>query len=199
LNLPNKLTIARIALVPVILLFLLPWPQLEVFSGWNRFLSDHGHLVALFFFVIAALTDLYDGKIARKRNLVTNFGKFLDPIADKLLVIAVMIALVQLGRLNALVPIIVILREFIVTGVRLMASEKGVVVAASKLGKTKTVTQIIALILILLEKTLVSIWEPCLPTSWIFLFSDLVMLVAIILTLISGLDYLLKNISYFKD
>ncbi|NLK89037.1 MAG: CDP-diacylglycerol--glycerol-3-phosphate 3-phosphatidyltransferase [Clostridiaceae bacterium] len=199
MNLPNKLTIARVILVPVILLFLLPWPDLDVFSGWNRFLSDHGHLLALLFFIVAALTDLYDGKIARKRNLVTNFGKFLDPIADKFLVIAVMIALVQLGRLNALVPIIVILREFVVTGVRLMASEKGVVVAASSLGKIKTVTQIVALILILSEKTSTSILTPCLPANWIFLFSDLVMVVAVIMTLISGLDYLLKNISYFKD
>ena len=130
---------------------MLPLPQLGLFEKWNEFISFYGQIVALLLFAIASLTDFFDGKIARERNLVTNFGKFLDPIADKLLVISVLIAFVQLNRISALIPIIVIIREFIVTGIRLMASDKGVVIAASNLGKAKTVSQIVAILIIMVE------------------------------------------------
>ena len=189
----------RILLVPLILLFLLPMPDTAFFANWNQFLNGFGRLVALFLFVIASLSDLYDGKIARERNLVTNFGKFLDPIADKMLVVAILIALVQLDRLNALVAIVVILREFIVTGIRLVASDKGVVIAASELGKAKTVTQIVAIILILLEKTLISLLYGHIPALWIIMLSDLAMAAAVLMTVISGIDYLRKNNSYLNE
>jgi len=199
LNLPNRLTILRICLVPLILLFLLPLPAWPLFYAWNGFIFDWGHLVAFVLFGLASLTDLYDGKIARERNLVTNFGKFLDPIADKMLVVSVLIAFVQISRINALVPIIVIIREFIVTGVRLLASDKGVVIAASNLGKAKTVSQIVAILIILLEKSLQWLTAGILNPIWISMTGDAAMAVAVILTLVSGFDYLKKNISYLRQ
>lgn len=199
MNLPNKLTLFRVYLVPVILLFMLPLPAVEAFSGWNRFIGQYGFLIAFFIFAVASITDYYDGKIARKQNLITNFGKFLDPIADKMLVISVLIALVQLNRLNAVVAIIVIIREFIVTGVRLLASDKGVVISASNLGKAKTVTQIIAILIILAEKTLFWIFGAFIPMIWITRLGDLAMLVAVVMTVVSGIDYLKKNLSYLKE
>lgn len=199
MNLPNRLTLARILLVPLILIFILPLPQLAIFQSWNVFIGQYGQLVALLLFAIASLTDLFDGKIARSRNLVTNLGKFLDPIADKMLVISVMIALVQISRLNALVAIIVIIREFIVTGVRLVASDKGVVISASNLGKAKTVSQLIAVMIMLGEQTLILLFGSFIPPDWITLIGDFAMLVAVILTLVSGFDYLKKNLSYLKE
>jgi CDP-diacylglycerol---glycerol-3-phosphate 3-phosphatidyltransferase len=198
-NLPNRLTLARILLVPLILLFLLPLPAAAPFAAWNRFIGQYGQLIAFFLFAAAALTDLFDGKIARRRNLITNLGKFLDPIADKMLVIAVLIALVQLGRLNALIAIIVIIREFTVTGIRLAASDKGVVIAASKLGKAKTVSQIIAVLIMLGEKTLIWLTGAFLAPEWITGAGDLAMLVSLLLTVVSGYDYVRKNLSYLKE
>lgn len=199
MNLPNKLTMIRIILVPFVLLFMLPWPDMSIFQNWNNFIGQYGLIIAFFIFSAASLTDYYDGKIARDRNLITNFGKFLDPIADKMLVISVLIALVQINRLNALAAIIVIIREFMVTGVRLMASDKGVVISASNLGKAKTVSQIVAILLMLGEKTISAITAGFLPIGWISLLADFAMLVAVILTIISGYDYLKKNISYLKE
>lgn len=198
MNLPNRLTILRVCLVPLILLFMLPLPQTAFFADWNTFILSWGQVVAFVLFGIASLTDLYDGKIARERNLVTNFGKFLDPIADKMLVVSVLIAFVQLSRISALVPIIVIIREFIVTGVRLLASDKGVVIAASNLGKAKTVSQIVAILLLLLEYVLKFMTSGLFDPRWIMVTSDLAMAVAVILTLVSGIDYLKKNISYLS-
>jgi CDP-diacylglycerol--glycerol-3-phosphate 3-phosphatidyltransferase len=186
-------------LVPLILLFMLPLPQTPFFQGWNYFIGLHGLLVALFLFGIASLTDYLDGKLARDRNLITNFGKFLDPIADKMLVISVLIALVQINRLNALVAIVVIIREFIITGIRLMASDKGIVIVASKLGKAKTVSQLVAIMIMLAEKTIQQLTASFLPAGWIILAGDAAMAVAIILTVVSGIEYLQKNISYLKE
>ena len=199
MNLPNKLTLLRIFLVPVILIFMLPLPATDVFLVWNQFIDKFGLLFAFFIFALASLTDYYDGKIARKQNLITNFGKFLDPIADKMLVVSVLIALVQLNRLNALVAIIVIIREFIVTGIRLLASDKGVVISASNLGKAKTVTQIVAILVILAEKTLFYLLGSFIPMVWITRLGDLAMFVAVAMTIISGFDYLKKNLSYLKE
>ena len=199
MNLPNRLTLARILLVPLILLFMLPLPDTLAFASWNRYVIDYGQLVALILFAIASLTDLIDGRIARKMNLVTNLGKFLDPIADKMLVISVLSALVQLHRLSSLVVIIVIIREFTVTGVRLAASDKGVVIAASRLGKAKTVSQIIAILIILGEKILIRLTGSFVAEKWIIGTGDAAMLVSIILTLVSGIDYVRKNLSYLKE
>lgn len=202
MNLPNKLTILRMIMIPFVLLFMLPIPFLtDLFAGWNAFIAEWGMLVAVILFSIASLTDMLDGKIARSRNLVTNLGKFLDPIADKMLVISVLIALVQINRVHAIVAVIIILREFMVTGVRLLASDYGVVIAASNLGKAKTVTQIAAIIWIMLEPTLIWLLTPVLrnvdrPIIWI---GNAAMIAAVIMTLVSGYDYLKKNISFMKN
>ena len=150
MNLPNRLTLLRILILPLILLFMLPLPG-DVFAGWNAFVTGPGPLVALLLFALASLTDWLDGHIARSRGLVTKLGAFLDPIADKMLVLTVFIVLVERGRISSIVPIVVLLREFGVSGIRMLAAERGIVIAAGWLGKVKTVTQLIALHLILLE------------------------------------------------
>jgi CDP-diacylglycerol---glycerol-3-phosphate 3-phosphatidyltransferase len=193
LNLPNRITFLRILLIPLILIFMLPLPQLAFLAGWNRFVLAHGNLVALFVFSLAAVTDLVDGTVARRLGLVTNMGKFLDPIADKMLVISVMAALVQQGRLHALAIILVIFREFIVTGIRLAASGKGIVIAASNLGKTKTVTQMSALIVLLGENLWINLTQGWIPAVWIRGFGDLAIWLSVLLTLVSGLDYAIRN------
>jgi len=190
MNLPNKLTILRIIMVPFVLVFMLPIPsQSAAFAGWNAFIMSYGQIIALVIFIAASLTDLLDGAIARSQNLVTNLGKFLDPIADKMLVISVLIALVQNNRIHALVAIIIIIREFMVTGIRLLASDHGVVIAAGQLGKLKTVTQIIAISLMLVEGLVYILLLPVAPTlavnfHWV---GDGAMLIAVIMTIVSGL------------
>ena len=131
MNLPNKLTTARVIVIPFFLVFLMT----NFFEGSNY--------VALAIFIIASLTDMLDGKIARKYNLVTNFGKFMDPLADKLLVCSAMIAFIELGLMPAWIVIIIIAREFIISGFRLIAAEKNVVIAAGMSGKIKTTVQMI--------------------------------------------------------
>ena len=147
----------------------------------------HHYLYALLVFIIASLTDLIDGKIARKYNLVTNFGKFMDPLADKLLVCAAMIALVELGRIPSWVVIIIISREFIISGFRLIASDNGVVIAASYWGKFKTTFQMIMICLMIAN------------ISALQILTDIIMWVALALTVISLLDYILKNKSVMRE
>ena len=132
MNLPNKLTMLRVLLIPVFVVLLLA-------DFWGKWLD----YLALAVFIIASLTDMLDGMIARKYNLITNFGKFMDPLADKLLVCSAMICLLDLGRIPAWVVIVIIAREFIISGFRLVASDKGVVIAAGYIGKAKTVFQMI--------------------------------------------------------
>jgi CDP-diacylglycerol--glycerol-3-phosphate 3-phosphatidyltransferase/cardiolipin synthase len=202
MNVPNKLTILRIIMVPLVLIFMLPVPgSLPAFASWNQFVQGNGQLVALVFFILASLTDMLDGAIARKQNLVTNLGKFLDPIADKMLVVSVLIALVQNRRIHALVAIIIIIREFMVTGIRLLASDHGVVIAANKLGKAKTVSQILAISLLLIENTVLSLLTPVAPVlaARYHLVGDGVMGVAVILTIIFGYEYLRQNLHYLRD
>ena len=139
MNLPNKLTILRTILIPFFLIFI-----------YTDFWGKGNAYIAVAIFIIASLTDLLDGKIARKYNLVTNFGKFMDPLADKLLVCSALIALVDLGKLAGWIVIVIIAREFIISGFRLVASDNGVVIAASYWGKFKTTFQMI--MIILLEK-----------------------------------------------
>ncbi|NLO37508.1 MAG: CDP-diacylglycerol--glycerol-3-phosphate 3-phosphatidyltransferase [Clostridiaceae bacterium] len=188
MNLPNRLTVLRIILIPLILVFLLPMPDQPFWQAWNLFLLGPGRLAAFLLFAVASITDLADGHIARKRNLVTTLGKFLDPIADKMLVVSVLIALVQLGRIHALVTIIVIIREFIITGVRLIAAEHGKVIPAGNLGKAKTVSQIVAILVILIEPFMMK-----LTGSWFASVGDTLLIISLILTVLSGLQYLLAN------
>lgn len=200
MNLPTRLTVLRIVLVPFILVFLLPVPFMTAFfSPWNHFVTLYGHYPAAILFVIASFTDLLDGHIARSRGLVTNLGKFLDPIADKMLVISVLTVLVQTGRIHSLIAIVIIIREFVVTGIRLIASDRGKVIAASNLGKTKTVLQMIAITYMMLEKTLVLLTESFLDQNVVLLIGDVAMAAAVVVTIYSGYDYVVKNTSFLKD
>lgn len=140
MNTPNKLTVGRMIMVPFLVLFLL--------SGWG---GEANRYISLAIFVIASVTDWFDGYLARKHHLVTNFGKFMDPLADKLLVCSAMICLIELERLPAWIVIIIIAREFIISGFRLIAAENGIVIAANYWGKFKTVSQMIMIILLLLH------------------------------------------------
>ena len=204
MNTPNKLSLLRIILVPFVLLFMLP---IHIFSFeptvWNTFIGTWGRIIAGGIFVIASLTDMADGKIARKYNLITNLGKFLDSLADKMLVISVLIALVDIDRISSVFVIIIVIREFMVTGIRLVASEKGVVMAAAMIGKIKTTTQMIAIIYLLFEPLFVMIFEKILPSvsagPAIYMVGDIAFLISVIMTIISGMDYLIKNIHYFKE
>ncbi len=181
MNLPNKLTIIRmIMIVPFILLLL------GGHAGWFGGFA-YTDWIALVIFIAASLTDLIDGKIARKYNLVTNFGKFMDPLADKLLVCAAMIALIELGRIPSWVVIIIISREFIISGFRLIASDNGVVIAASYWGKFKTTFQMIMICLMIAN----------IPQLQIL--TDIIMWVALALTVISLLDYIFKNKAVMKE
>ena len=168
MNLPNKMTLLRIILIPVFMVVLY-WG----FPGATW--------VALAIFIIASLTDMLDGKIARARNLVTNFGKFMDPLADKLLVCSALICLIELGQLPAWMVIVIISREFIISGFRLVASDNGVVIAASYWGKFKTTFQMIAVILLILDIQAIQIVTSA--CVWI----------ALALTIISLVDYIAKN------
>lgn len=178
MNLPNKLTMLRVIMIPFFLI-LLPVNK----------------IAALVIFIAASLTDLIDGKIARKYNLVTNFGKFMDPLADKLLVCSALVTFVEQGRLSSWVAIIIIAREFIISGFRLVAADKGVVIAASYWGKWKTTFQMIMIILLILDiNNSVSgmfIWF-----NWVLMA---VIAVAVILTIVSLADYLIKNWAVMKD
>ncbi|HIT66880.1 MAG TPA: CDP-diacylglycerol--glycerol-3-phosphate 3-phosphatidyltransferase [Candidatus Merdisoma merdipullorum] len=171
MNLPNKLTILRVIMIPFFVVFML-----------TDLGGDYGKYIALAIFVVASLTDLLDGKIARKRGLVTNFGKFMDPLADKLLVCSALICLVEMERLAAWMVIVIISREFIISGFRLIASDNGVVIAASYWGKFKTTFQMIMIILLILD----------LGGSFAVI-ETVVTWIALILTVISLLDYLIKN------
>lgn len=190
MNLPNKITITRIFMIPlfiIVLSFNFDWGSINI--GENELAITQ--LVASIIFILASMTDWLDGYIARKYNLITNMGKFLDPLADKLLVSAAFILLVELNLAPAWIVIIIISREFAITGFRLVASGEGVVLAASSMGKLKTVTQILAVILLMLNNF---------PFSFIPVPVDMIMLyLALIFTVWSGLDYFIKNWNVFRD
>lgn len=171
MNLPNKLTVLRVCMVPVFVILML-WEDL----------GDAGRYAAAAVFIIASATDWLDGYLARKNHLVTDFGKFMDPIADKLLVCSAMICLVEQEALAAWIVIIIIGREFIISGFRLVASDKGTVIAASYWGKFKTVFQMIMVILLILD--LGGIFDT---------LAEIVTWIALILTVVSLVDYLRKN------
>ncbi len=204
MNLPNKLSILRIILVPVTMLFMLPvniygWQP----EGWNAFINSNGMTVAAAVFIIASLTDMADGKIARKYNLITDLGKFLDSLADKILVISIMLGLVYLGRLSPILVMIIILREFAVSGLRMIAASKGEVIAARMIGKVKTVTQMVAIIYIMFEPLLLRIFGLTyngypLETSAVTIIGDVLFGICVIMTIVSGIDYLIKGKKYLK-
>ena len=171
MNLPNKLTVMRVILIPFFVAALL----------YDNGSSQTMRVVANVIFIVASLTDLFDGKIARKYNLVTNFGKFMDPLADKLLVCSALICLIQLGQLPAWIVIIIISREFIISGFRLVAADNGIVIAASYWGKFKTTFQMIAVILMIVDLPVLHILT--VACTWI----------ALVLTVVSLVDYIAKN------
>lgn len=183
-NLPNKITISRVFLIPVFMVFMLAPLQLgEVI--FFQVTMPVSHLIAAIIFIIASATDWIDGYLARKYQLITNFGKFLDPLADKLLVTAAFVALVEAGFAPAWMVIVILAREFAVTGIRLVAAAEGDVIAASKLAKWKTTFQIIAIAALLLYN---------IPFSALsFPFAQLMLWLALLLTILSGFDYFWKN------
>lgn len=183
MNLPNRLTLARIILIPIFMAFLL------IQDAKGRTILPYQDVVAAIIFILAAATDGLDGYIARKRGLVTTLGKFMDPLADKLLVSAALISLVELGDVPAWVAWIILGREFAVTGIRAIASADGIVIAASKLGKIKTVTQVIAISAILLNDWPFSLLH--IPIGQPFLY------IALFFTILSGADYMLKTRKLF--
>lgn len=194
MNLANKLTMLRIFLVPLFLIFIAVQD------------IPYGTFIATFIFIIASLTDQLDGYIARSRNQVTNFGKFMDPLADKLLVTAALISLVELQVVPAWATVIIISREFAVSGLRTIAASEGKVIAASMWGKVKTVTQIAAIITLLLQvnvgtsKYLISLVE---SSKIIKLFMKygpkFILFIAVLMTIISGYDYFKKNIKIINS
>ncbi|MDE7479636.1 MAG: CDP-diacylglycerol--glycerol-3-phosphate 3-phosphatidyltransferase [Lachnospiraceae bacterium] len=188
MNLPNKLTVFRVILiVPFVLLLLggyAQWDWFEVIFGGILEYTDY---IALEIFIIASLTDLLDGKIARKYNLVTNFGKFMDPLADKLLVCSAMICLIEMDRIPAWIVIIIISREFIISGFRLVAADNKVVIAASYWGKFKTTFQMVMVCLMIAN------------IDALAFVTQIVMWIAVILTVVSLIDYLVKNKGVLLD
>lgn len=178
INLPNRLTVLRVILIPFFVFFLIA----PSFAGYGRF-------IAVAIFIVASLTDLLDGKIARKYNLVTNFGKFMDPLADKLLVCSAMICLVGTGQLAAWIVIVIIAREFIISGFRLIASDNGIVIAASYWGKFKTVSQMLMVIVLILD----------LPGMFFEVLGTVLTYLALILTVVSLIDYVAKNKDVLKE
>ena len=178
MNLPNKLTTFRVILIPFFVFFMLA-PNM---TGINNY-------IAVVIFIVASLTDLLDGKIARKYNLVTNFGKFMDPLADKLLVCSAMICLIQTGQLAAWIVVIIIAREFIISGFRLIASDNGVVIAASYWGKFKTTFQMLMVIVLILN----------IQMPFFQILGVILTYVALILTVVSLIDYIVKNKDVLKE
>lgn len=178
MNLPNKLTVLRVIMIPFFLFFLL-----------SDVAGDASKYIAAAIFIIASLTDLLDGKIARKYNLVTNFGKFMDPLADKLLVCSALIAFVELEYLPSWIVIIIISREFIISGFRLIAADKGIVIAASYWGKFKTTFQMIMTILLIVQPR----FPYAAAIEWVIVY------IALALTVISLIDYIYKNRNVMSD
>lgn len=178
MNLPNKLTILRIILVPVFVVIMLS----NCFGNASRW-------VALAIFIIASLTDLLDGKIARKYGLVTNFGKFMDPLADKMLVCSALICLVELGRISSWMVIVIVARDFVISGFRLVAAESGKVIAANYWGKFKTASQMVMICLLIAD----------IQYGFFPLLSEIFKWIALILTVISLIIYLADNKDVMKE
>lgn len=181
MNLPNRLTLIRVLLIPIIVIIsLIKRLDKIFFSG-----VTYSDFIVLVIFCIASFTDFLDGYIARKYNLVTDFGKFMDPLADKLLVFSAFIILIEWGRIDGWIVTVIVAREFMVTGIRILAASNNVVIAASKLGKAKTISQMVTIIILLLNGLITSFTS--FPIGLIMTY------IAAALTIISGADYLIKN------
>lgn len=176
MNLPNKLTILRVVLIPFFIFFLM-----------TDYAGEMGKWISLGIFAVASLTDFFDGYLARKYNLVTNFGKFMDPLADKLLVCSALICFIELGLLPSWMVIVIIAREFIISGFRLIAADNRVVIAASWWGKFKTAFQMAMVILLIVN------------ISQLQLVTDIVIWISLLLTVVSLVDYLIRNKDVMKD
>lgn len=177
MNLPNKITLFRVGMIPIFLVFMLV-PGIPF----------HNY-IATAVFVIASISDAVDGHLARKNNLVTNFGKFMDPLADKLLVCSALICFVELGYMQAWMVIVIIARDFIINGFRTVAADSGVVIAASIWGKLKTIVQMIACVMLIAQ----------LPFFWMDVLEEIFVWLALALTVISLVEYLWKNRTVIKD
>lgn len=181
MNIANILTLTRIFLVPFFVLFMMVGNENSIYF-----------VIALAIFIIASITDAIDGKIARKYNLVTNFGKFMDPLADKILVMSAFLCLLYLGIVNVVLVIIILSREFLVTSLRLVASSNGKVIAANFWGKLKTVSQMITIIFCLIETSL--------PFNInLYIISNILVLITTIITVMSGIIYLWQNRKFISD
>lgn len=195
MNTPNKLTLLRLFLVPFYVFFLL-MPMIP-----------HHYLAAFIIFAVAAYTDHLDGKIARKHNMITDFGKFADPLADKIMIVSAMACFIQLGLTNAVVLIVTVVREFAVTSVRLVASSKGKVVAANGWGKAKTISQIAAVLVVLLLQYilelnalgLISLGDASVCRFWFGVAGEAMLWISVALTLISGIVYLVQNFEFIRE
>ncbi len=188
MNLANKLTMIRILLVPVFLLFI---------TVKN---IPYGSIIATVIFIIASITDQLDGYIARSRNQITNFGKFMDPLADKLLVTAALVSLVELKLVESWAVVVILAREFAVSGLRTLAASNGKIIAASWWGKIKTVTQMVAILLLLLKVNIYTsvdainfVDNNLFLNSFFTYVPEIIMYIAVLITIISGIDYFIKN------
>lgn len=186
MNIANKLSIFRVILIPIFLFFLISRP------------FAYSNFIAVFFFVVAAITDAIDGNIARKRNLVTNLGKFLDPVADKLLVCSALIALIELGAISSVAVIIIIAREFIITFFRIIAASTGVVIAADKLGKIKTIFQITTVIYLMVFIEMFSFLN-FLDIPFFYFLGIAITWITVFITAYSAFNYIQKNLQLFKE
>lgn len=195
MNTPNKLTVLRLIFVPFYVFFLL-MPSIP-----------HHYIIAIILFGAAAYTDHLDGKIARKNNMITDFGKFADPLADKIMILAALACFVQTGLTNAIILILIISREFMVTSIRLVASSQGKVVAANRWGKAKTISQIAAVLLVMLMQyvleldslSVISLDNSAQLTQCFDIIGDVLMWIATALTLVSGIIYIVQNFEFIKN
>lgn len=193
MNLPNKLTVLRIILVPLFMVALL------VSS------IPYNYLIALIIFALASFTDMLDGKIARRKDLITDFGKFSDPLADKILVMSAFVCFIELGFTGAVVVMLILFREFAVTSIRLVAASKGKVVAANIFGKAKTVSQMVAIILVLIFQFILQLPSVCASQNFVTLSQTLNIIgsifiwISAILAIISGIIYIWQNREFIKE
>ncbi|AWP26737.1 CDP-diacylglycerol--glycerol-3-phosphate 3-phosphatidyltransferase [Paenibacillus sp. Cedars] len=192
MNLANKITIARMLLIPLFILFFAEYPLwLTENNRFFGFIQEDGRYIALAVFILASATDKLDGYIARKYNQITNLGKLLDPLADKLLISVALIMMVQSGMVATWIAVVIIAREFVITGLRMVASEQGIALSADKLGKLKMVLQVVAIAAVLLDNY---------PFQFVTLIQvdECLMLAAVGLTIYSGIHYLLNNYRLIK-